>query len=1235
VTVVVSKKYEVIQQVGKGGMGVVYRVRHTDLDTMLALKVLPRELSQDLDLVERFRREARVMARLNHPNIVRVFDFEKEGETYYLTMEFLAGKSLRQLLDERQGTPLPLPEVLRVGVEVAKALAYAHEQSPSVIHRDIKPSNVIVEEGTARVVVTDFGIAKLMGESQSERELTQTGLFVGTVKYCAPEQLRHDADVDARVDLYALGMMLFELCNGKHYFAGLKDHEIIGRLLYETGENTVDLPGAPTEFQQLLARAIARDRTVRPATARAMLAELEAASVGLDEDRAVSVRLDEDRTVSVQLDDRTVSARSWSESDAPKLVPDDVESQISHLEALRFRREVEDRKRTCAAAREACLNAETSEVAFQEIAAAVRVERQGEALLAAGDLEAAGAAFDEARRAFETAGEVAASRRNIQEEKAREEEERRRAAARKAQEPPAAESPSQPSLATPTAVKRYKIVDRIGAGRVGTVYRAYDPARGGLVALKLLSDAAVLGEEVHARFFRAGGVWLDLRHPNVVRIYDLDPGGAGVPGFIAMEMLSGEELSKVLARGERLPLKAALEMACAVCDGVHYMHESGVIHRDLRAENVFLLSHGGVKVLDSGIARSVITDDMLTSTGVAVGVSASTAPEQARGRADTRSDVFAIGALLYQVLTLDTPLPDPDANAQRLRAVVPAPPSELVEAISCALEHDPDQRFQSVRHLRHAIDGVRRLIGDVEPASDQSSTLPERIQHYRIIEEIGRGRTGVVYRAYSETWGDVALKVIARPGEVAGDVRARFFRAGRAWLRLESHPNVIRLYDLDVGLAASPGFIAMELLAGEELRHVLARGRDLSATERLRLMADMAAGLQHLHDAGLIHRDVRPGNFFVLPDGSAKILDSGLARLALPDDEGVTRVGTPVGHPDHMAPEQMHGHADQRADVYALGAVFYELLTLERPSRTNAAANDHRLRELRPAVPQQLIEIVMSMLAHDPDERLANVGIAREQIETLLARHQRHARTRARRPVVFTLHGIRTYAAWHRAVAEVAQERDWTCRQERWYFGYFPLFRFLLPGQRRTKVAWFRKTYFDECNDRMVDVDAEHLPSIVAHSFGTYILGNALLAYSHLRFDKIVLCGSILPVDFPWDTLIARGQVQAVRNEFSRRDVWCRMVRWVVRGAGPSGVHGFRIDHGRIEQRAFPFFSHSMYFEKGHMESNWFPFLERVRPPLESVATDAQMRLRTNTPWGLYGAYVGALAIVGWVLGLV
>jgi hypothetical protein len=229
--------------------------------------------------------------------------------------------------------------------------------------------------------------------------------------------------------------------------------------------------------------------------------------------------------------------------------------------------------------------------------------------------------------------------------------------------------------------------------------------------------------------------------------------------------------------------------------------------------------------------------------------------------------------------------------------------------------------------------------------------------------------------------------------------------------------------------------------------------------------------------------------------------------------------------------------------------------------------------------------------------------------------------------VIYPLHGIRTLASWQRRLSDVAGESDWSCRLDRWSYGKFTLLAFLTPWTREAKVAWLRQQYDAEINDRRIKIEPGQAPSVVAHSFGTYILGNALLRYDTIRFDKVILCGSILPVDFPWDKLIDRGQVQAVRHEYGARDPWVRLVHWFVGGTGSSGAEGFSRNHERLDQEAFQY-DHSDYFGADHMKDRWMPFLNKRLPLIpQGKSVPVNFTPRTHAPWGLY-AVVAVLLLL-------
>jgi predicted Ser/Thr protein kinase len=195
--------------IGQGGMGAVYRARQPSLDRFVALKILATESSHDPEFAERFAREARVLARLNHPHIVNVYDSGRAGPYYYFLMEFVEGVNLRSLL--RSGDLSPT-QALAIVPQICDALQYAHEEG--VVHRDIKPENILLDQ-RGRVKVADFGLAKLVSPGQLDHSLTGTHQVMGTPRYMAPEQLEGTHHVDHRADIYSLGVVFYELLTGE------------------------------------------------------------------------------------------------------------------------------------------------------------------------------------------------------------------------------------------------------------------------------------------------------------------------------------------------------------------------------------------------------------------------------------------------------------------------------------------------------------------------------------------------------------------------------------------------------------------------------------------------------------------------------------------------------------------------------------------------------------------------------------------------------------------------------------------------------------------------------------------------------------------------------------------------------------------------------------------------------------------------------------------------------------
>src|SRR5438128_11619897 len=200
---------EILELLGQGGMGAVYKARQPKLDRLIAVKILPPEVARDPAFAERFMREARLLARLNHPNIVAIYDFGEVDGLFYFSMEFVDGNNVRQLLESNE---LPATLALKIVPQVCDALQYAHEEA--IMHRDIKPENILLDR-KGRVKIADFGLAKILGTNPEAARLTAEGQIMGTPHYMAPEQLERPLAVDHRADIYSLGVVFYEMLTGE------------------------------------------------------------------------------------------------------------------------------------------------------------------------------------------------------------------------------------------------------------------------------------------------------------------------------------------------------------------------------------------------------------------------------------------------------------------------------------------------------------------------------------------------------------------------------------------------------------------------------------------------------------------------------------------------------------------------------------------------------------------------------------------------------------------------------------------------------------------------------------------------------------------------------------------------------------------------------------------------------------------------------------------------------------
>jgi serine/threonine protein kinase len=271
---IVGGRYKIIEELGRGGMGVVYKAEDTKLKRAVALKFLPPELTHISEVRDRFMREAQAAAALDHPNICTVHEVDEAEEKTFISMAYVEGQSLKKKIESG---PIELDEALRIARQVAEGLEEAHKKG--VIHRDIKGANIMVtEKGQAKIM--DFGLARMAGGTL----VTKAGTTMGTIAYMSPEQARGE-EVDHRADIWSFGVVLYEMLSGQLPFKGENDQAVVYSILKEKPKPITDLKASiPMSLEQVVSKALEKNPDKRYQHMEELLDDLRSISEGIVQD---------------------------------------------------------------------------------------------------------------------------------------------------------------------------------------------------------------------------------------------------------------------------------------------------------------------------------------------------------------------------------------------------------------------------------------------------------------------------------------------------------------------------------------------------------------------------------------------------------------------------------------------------------------------------------------------------------------------------------------------------------------------------------------------------------------------------------------------------------------------------------------------------------------------------------------------------------------------------------------
>jgi len=542
---------------------------------------------------------------------------------------------------------------------------------------------------------------------------------------------------------------------------------------------------------------------------------------------------------------------------------------------------------------------------------------------------------------------------------------------------------------------RYEILKMLGEGGMGAVYKATDRELDRTVAVKIIRGELADNPDILQRFKQELILARLVTHRNVIRIFDI--GAAGDIKFITMDFVDGRDLKSVLTEQRKLPAGKACDIVRQVCLGLEAAHVEGVVHRDLKPQNIMLDSQGRVYLMDFGLARSMELVGM-TRTGALLGTPAYMSPEQAKGeKVDARTDLFSLGVIFYELVTGVLPYQAESMMATLIKRakepptppiqVEPSLPPAINDCIMKCLQIKLERRYQNAGEILADLGFSSGLHPTPAPApvsaarpAETPSTLSPGSQfgpRYRIEALLGEGGMGKVYKAYDLDVGrNVALKLV-KPELARNPASMERLKQELLLASQISHKHILRIHDLgDVG---GLKFISMAYVDGKDLHNLIANEGKLPIPRAITIARQLCQALEAAHNEGVVHRDLKPQNVLMDSNGQVFISDFGLAKSLEGPSTMMTNAGEVLGTPRYMSPEQAESKsADNRSDLYSLGLILYEMVTGDLPFGSDSVMQTMYQRVtqdpkspqlLNPGVPDYLAQIILRCLVRDPEQR--------------------------------------------------------------------------------------------------------------------------------------------------------------------------------------------------------------------------------------------------------------------------